>query len=392
MGFVFNNLPFWFEFGALIGTILYFVVDFLFSYWHRHGVKNVQPIFPFGNFGPTFRGKVSMGEQCAAIYEKTKQLPFIGVYLTFKPALIVNDPELVKHVFIKDFQYFHDRGVHSNEERDPLSGNLFSLSGVKWKNLRAKLTPTFTSGKLKQMFHTLTDVGVVLDEYIEKIATKGEPIEIRDLLARYTTDIIASVAFGIDVDSINNPDAEFRAVGRKLFTMTPKQRLLNAMTFFLPKLFDLLRLKATSQDIEDFMFSIVKQTIDHREKNNIQRKDFMQLMIQLRNSGTVKLDGEWSFELSDDKNKKLSLNEITAQSFIFYLAGFETSSTTMSFCLYELGRNKDIQKKVQREIDEISLKHDNKITYDSLTDMKYLEQCIDGNFFLLIIIFLTIFI
>lgn len=379
MGFLFKNLPVWFELGALAATILYYVVDFLYSYWRRHGVTNLQPIFPFGNFGPTFRGKVSMGEQCAALYEKTKELPFTGVYLTLKPALIVNDPELVKHVLIKDFQYFHDRGVHSNTERDPLSGNLFSLSGERWKNLRAKLTPTFTSGKLKQMFNTLTDVGLVLDDYIGKIVNKNEPIEIRDLLARYTTDIIASVAFGIDVDSINNPDVEFRAMGRKVFALTPKQRLLNAMTFFLPTLFDFLRLKNTPQDIEDFMFSVVKQTIDHREQNNFQRKDFMQLLIQLRNSGTVKVDGEWGYELTDDKNKKLTLGEITAQSFLFYLAGFETSSTTMSFCLFELGRNKDIQMKVQQEIDEILSKHDNKFTYESLTDMKYLEQCIDGK-------------
>lgn len=379
MGFLFKNLPVWLELGALIATVLYYVVEYLYSYWRRRGVTNLQPIFPFGHFGATFRGKVSMGEQIASIYNKTKDLPFTGVYLSVIPALIVNDPELVKHVLIKDFQYFHDRGIHSNEERDPLSGNLFSLPGEKWKNLRAKLTPTFTSGKLKQMFKTLTDVGVVLDGYIDNVASQKEPIEIRDLFARYTTDIIASVAFGIDVDSINDPNVEFRVMGRRVFEMTPTQRIKNTLTFFMPALFDFLKLKATPQDIEDFMFSVVKQTIDHREKNNIQRKDLMQLLIQLRNTGTVKLDGEWNFELTDDKNKNLSLGEITAQSFVFYLAGFETSSTTMSFCLFELGRNKDIQKKVQQEIDEVLAKHDNEITYDSLTDMKYLEQCIDGK-------------
>jgi cytochrome P450 family 6 len=41
------------------------------------------------------------------------------------------------------------------------------------------------------------------------------------------------------------------------------------------------------------MIAIVKKTIEHREKNNVQRKDFMQLLLQLRNTGTVGADGEW---------------------------------------------------------------------------------------------------
>jgi len=65
---------------------------------------------------------------------------------------------------------------------------------------------------------------------------------------------------------------------------------------------------------------------------------------------------------------------------VFYLAGFETSSTTMSFCLYELAKHQEIQDRVRQEIKEVMAKHDNKITYDSLSEMKYLESCIDGKF------------
>lgn len=70
---------------------------------------------------------------------------------------------------------------------------------------------------------------------------------------------------------------------------------------------------------------------------------------------------------------------MAAQAWVFYVAGFETSSTTMSFCLYELAKNPDIQKKVQKEIDEVTEKYDGKLSYDVVNDMKYLEWCIDGN-------------
>lgn len=70
---------------------------------------------------------------------------------------------------------------------------------------------------------------------------------------------------------------------------------------------------------------------------------------------------------------------MAAQAWVFYLAGFETSSSTISFCLYELAKNPKIQRKVQEEIDEINRKYKNVMTYESLAEMPYLECCIDGK-------------
>lgn len=73
---------------------------------------------------------------------------------------------------------------------DPLSAHLFNLTGSKWKNLRAKMTPTFTSGKLKAMFGTLVDCGWPMREHIERCAEDATAIDIKEILACYTTDVI----------------------------------------------------------------------------------------------------------------------------------------------------------------------------------------------------------
>jgi cytochrome P450 family 6 len=72
----------------------------------------------------------------------------------------------------------------------------------------------------------------------------------------------------------------------------------------------------------------------------------------------------------------------------FIQGGFETSSTTLMFCLYELAVNQELQEKVRAEILNILDKSDGKITYESLSDLNYMEQCING--FVVIILYLKL--
>lgn len=75
----------------------------------------------------------------------------------------------------------------------------------------------------------------------------------------------------------------------------------------------------------------------------------------------------------------MSIASVGAQMFAFYAASFETSSSTISFCLFEMAKNPDVQRKVQAEIDQVLARHNNEITYDALAEMTYFEACIDGK-------------
>lgn len=186
-----------------------------FTYWPRKGIKQISPSIPFGNFGPIFKQQMSFGQLFGKLYNETTE-PVIGIYAAIRPILIIRDPDIARTILVKDFQYFNSRGLYIDEKNDPMSANLVSLKGEKWKNLRAKLTPTFTSGKLKAMFTTIVDCGNSFCEYLDNAACTNKSIEIHELLAQYTTTVIASVAFGIDIDCIKEPNTKFRTIGRKV--------------------------------------------------------------------------------------------------------------------------------------------------------------------------------
>ncbi|KAG4078613.1 hypothetical protein HA402_008470 [Bradysia odoriphaga] len=123
------------------------------------------------------------------------------------------------------------------------------------------------------------------------------------------------------------------------------------------------------------MTETVRKNLKYREESGVVRKDLFQLLMQLRNTGNVQEDGDWSTKTNRDK--QMSVEEMTAHAYLIFIGGFESSSTTMSFCAYELARNPEVQQKAYEDIVDTLAKHDGQLTYESLNDMKYLEQCIE---------------
>lgn len=77
--------------------------------------------------------------------------------------------------------------------------------------------------------------------------------------------------------------------------------------------------------------------------------------------------------------EKFTEMDIVANAYILFVAGFETVSTTMSFCLYELALRKDIQNKVRTEILEVKSKHDGKISSECINELNYMSLVIKGK-------------
>lgn len=85
---------------------------------------------------------------------------------------MVRDPELIRLIMVRDFDHFVDRPMLRFRQRTSVSNMLISLQGAHWKSVRATLTPTFTSGKIKAMSLLVMDVGKQMVTYLEKTIDK----------------------------------------------------------------------------------------------------------------------------------------------------------------------------------------------------------------------------
>jgi cytochrome P450 family 6 len=72
----------------------------------------------------------------------------------------------------------------------------------------------------------------------------------------------------------------------------------------------------------------------------------------------------------------LEIEEICAQTFLFYIAGSETSSSLVAYTLYELTLNPELMQRAKTEISEVLARNNNEITFECLQEMKFLDFCI----------------
>jgi len=356
---------------SLVACVLigfYIWMKWRFSYLKRRGIAHEAPLPIVGNMWG-WRVTKHSSEIFQKLYVKYKHLgPYVGAYFLMSPIYIITDMELLKRILIKDFNNFDSRGLFFNEQDDPLSAHLFGVDGPKWHRLRPRMTPIFSSSKMKIMFPAVTRTAQELVSVLnERCAGAAASVEVTKLLACYTSDTIGTAIFGLECNGLRNPKAPFVQMGLKSML---KKRYDYIFCLFFPKLSLRLHLKRTPADVEAFYMGLVKDAINHREQNNIKRNDFVGIMLEMKQ----KYD-------AGNTEEGLTINEIAAQMYVFLVAGFETTATALGLALYELAKHEDKQNQLREEIEETIANYgeNGELSYEALPKMKYLEQVISGK-------------
>lgn len=316
----------------------------VYKHWQSRNVPCREPKFPYGNLGDGTGTKSHVAHSIKSIYDefKGRGLKFCGSYYWSTPILIILDLDLVKDILVKDFNNFEDKNVYHNKKDDPISANVSTMNGNEWKLMRTRLSPTFSSGKMKLMLPMIVQVAERLRDSLKEASKTGESLEMKDWLIRFSADAIGMCALGIDCNSLKDPHSEFSRMSRVITNHARLGTRFIALVNSFPNIARMLHYKAIPKEVSAFFMNAVEDAVKYRAEHNISRNDFMNILMQMRNL------------TSDDK---MSLTEIAAQSFTFF-AGFETTSNTLTHCLFELARSPDAQRKARIAIQTAFAKYD----------------------------------
>ncbi|XP_063914079.1 cytochrome P450 6a22-like [Zophobas morio] len=345
-------------FSVFLVLVWYAYYRYCFNYWRKRGVPSHPPDFPTGNITEAVLGKENLFNSVENFYHhfKKKGYRHAGLYFFNGPVYLPIDTDIVKAILTTDFEYFVDRGSFIDETEFPLSGHLFSITGMKWKNLRNKLLPTFSTAKLKSMYEIFQKNTESFMECVEQVANKGTDLNIKYAATNFTADIISSTALGIEAGTLKNPDNEISKITFRMFNPPLWLYLKLVLLDGFQNPGNIIKVTHCDRKVEDFFKHLVSKIMNHRENSQLIRKDFMSLLLEIK------------------KKEGLSFEEILSQTFLFFLAGFETSSQTIAFAIHALAHQPDLQDKLRDEIFKNMGKDFRKYSYEEVLKLPYLDK------------------
>ncbi|CAK9816950.1 Cytochrome P450 9e2 [Anthophora quadrimaculata] len=348
---------------AVVLTVIYYHNKF-YSVFKEHGIPYVKSIPFIGTTWKLFFPKECFADSMQKMYNIHGDAKYIVQYEFTEPIFVVRDPELIKSITVKNFDHFVNHQTFLVGDSDPLfSKNLFILKDDVWKNVRNLVSPTFTTSKMKAMFPLLRDCAKRYGEILFKLPDDQRILELKDTFTRCTNDAIASCAFGITIDSMTDRENIFYVMGRKANNFDKFAMFKFLIARYLPFVYRLFRLKIIAVNVDKFFEKLIADNIKERKEKGINRPDMIQLLLDTREKSASRI--------------KLTNMDIASQAFIFVLGGLENVSTQMCFAAYEIGVNEKVQRKLQDEIDDVLANCNGEVTYEALTNMKYLDGIVN---------------
>lgn len=314
-------------------------------------------------------------------YQKMGRL--FGVYEGGKPKLVVAEPDLVKQVLVKDFYQLPNRRAHAIS--DPIFDNMMAFAPLEvWRKTRPAVSPAFSTGKLRKMNALIQDCAKVTCRHLKAAAEEHADIDVKQFYGHYSLDVIARCAFGTTLDSHSDATNEFVTEARNAFSARVSWKVLFFVLF--PDLVKYLKLSIARGGPAQYFKEVCQRIISDRRVNGKRHEDFLQLMIDAQD-GNLTASEETSTDLenkifdvgSDTKpestisTKRLTEIEAMAQCVLFFLAGLETTSSTLAFATYHLALNPEVQEKLRKEVDECMTVHGPEPSLDAISKLKYLH-------------------
>ncbi|CAA0833333.1 Cytochrome P450 71A22 [Striga hermonthica] len=292
-----------------------------------------------------------------------KHGPLMLLHLGSVPFLVISSPDAAKEVFKT-----HDQ-IFSNRPKSSVASAIydckdvaFSPYGEYWRQAKSVCVNQLLSSRKVQSFRNVREeeVFLVVNKIRKSCYPEREVIDLSEIFASLTSDIICRVALGRKYD-----DRKFKEIVETLGVY------LGAFNVgeFIPWLvwvdyFNGMKgkVRMIAKEIDDFLEDVVREhmMLGRREEVD-ENNDFVNVLLEMqRNEGS-------GFALDAISTKALILD--------MFAAGTDTTYTLIEWALSELIRHDNVMRKLKNELKNIA-GHNSSITEDDLDKCQYLKAVV----------------
>ncbi|XP_047154768.1 cytochrome P450 714C2-like [Vigna umbellata] len=289
---------------------------------------------------PSSSSKVPSSHDCAALllplFEKWRNE--YGQVFTFSLGTIqimcVNQPDMVRD-FTVCTSLDLGKSAYQLKNLEPLLGQgILSSNGAKWVHQRKILAPELYMDKVKGMMNIVSESAVsVVNSWSKRIEAEGgvADIEIDECMRNFSGNVISKACFGSNYTKSEEIFLRFVAL-QELLSWKNMFRLIPGMSY-LP-----LKTNREIWTLEKEVKDMILQVVKERKETSFE-KDLLQVVLE--NVKDTKLSKEAIDNFIVDNCKNI------------YLAGYETTAVSATWCLMLLAANPDWQDRVRAEVTEI---------------------------------------
>merc|ERR1711935_826954 len=271
----------------------------------------------------------------------------VGYYRVTSPVVMTVDSGLITKLFNTHFHLFNSRNPAMGEiGAGPIFGYTMDLLDdmKSWKRQRSTLTAGFSTKQLNEMIPVFDGVLTSFIEALRKL--NQEPIDCKVVGSKFAVDAFTSASFSMIVTDQSGSIRDFAKaplIEAMFKLLNPTAKMI--LPVIVPKggeLYNALGITIFDADAQKFFHQFTQSLIDQRTNNsgNAGRKrDFLNIMLESRITP----------EESKSATRGLTNNDIIAQTFIFFIAGFETTATTLTAAIWLLIQNPAYIEKIREE-------------------------------------------
>ncbi|EFV4178556.1 cytochrome P450 [Campylobacter jejuni] len=269
------------------------------------------------------------------LYERSYKMQTGYVKMPNFDLYVINDTKEVKRMMVDEVREF-PKSAFLHELLSPLLGeSIFTTNGEVWKKQRELLRPSFEMTRINKVFNLMSEAVADMMDRFSKYPNHAI-IEVDEAMTFITADVIFRTIMSSKLDEEK---------GKKIlnaFVTFQEQSVHTAMRrmFRFPKWLSYVlgdRKRAKAGDvIRQVLSDIIKLRYDMAD--NAEFEDIL---------------GSLLLVVDADTNKRFSFEEILDQVAMLFLAGHETTASSLTWTLYLLSLYPKEQEKAYEEITQV---------------------------------------